>query len=173
MLKVKSRRVLIIAKLIGVVLLAVAFNIGKDAVQVKVVEEKDLFTITGRVRFAEREGDRPWAKKHVLLQVEDYPSTFFIDTKSDHISQAHFNGLVTASDTARVAVHKGELALLYTTTTLQLYSLVLQNGKVIYSYNNAFQRDRKERIWLYVQAGICLLAGLVLLLLPKNYLSKE
>ena len=174
MLKVRSRKALIIAKLIGVVLLAVAANIGKDAFQKKAVEEKDVFSITGRVRFLEKTGEGLWSKKQVLVQVEDYPASFFMDTESDRISETHFNSLlVTATDTARMAVHKDDLALLYTTSTLRLYGLFLQNGKAVYSYNDAFHRDKQERVWLYIQAGICLLGGLILLFLPKKYLSKE
>ena len=173
MLKVRSRRMWIIAKLIGVVLLAVAVNIGKDAFLEKAVEEKEVFSIKGRVQFAERKGEGLWSQKQVLVQVEDYPSTFFIDTKSDRISEAHFNSLVMAADTSRVAVHKDDLALLYTTSTLRLYGLFLQNGKAVYSYNDAFQRDKKDHVWLYIQAGICLLGGLILLFLPQKYLLKE
>jgi len=173
MLRIRSRKALVIAKLIGVVLLAVAANIAWDAFHQTVIKESDLFTIKGRVRFVEKEGEGLLSKQQVLARVEDYPSLFFIDTKGDRVSAVDFSSLVKPADTVRVAVHRNELALLYTPSTLRLYGLSLQNGKAVYSYNDALQRDRKGHLWLYIQAGICLLGGLILLLLPKKYLLKE
>lgn len=174
MLRTRSRIALIIAKIIGVVLLAVAVSIGQEAFSIKVVGEKDVFTIQGRLRFAEKTGEGLWRpKKQVLVQVENYPTYFFIDTKSTAISEAYFNTLFKATDTARVAVHKDQLAFLYTPSTIRLYGITRQNGTSLYTFNDAYQRDKKERLWLFVQAGICLLGGLILLFLPKKYLVKE
>jgi hypothetical protein len=170
----RSRIVVIIAKIIGIVLLGVALSMGQDALQIKAVGEKDVFTIKGRVRFAEKTGEGMWRpKKQVLVQVEAYPALFLIDTKSSTLSEAHFNALVMPGDTARIALHRDQLALLYTPATIKLYGISLQNGKTVYSFNDAFQRDKEERFWLYLQAGICLLGGLILLFLPKKYLIKD
>lgn len=174
MLRTRSRIAVIVAKIIGIVLVGVAVSVGQDAWKIKAVGEKDVFTIKGRLRFAEKTGEGLWRpKKQVLVQVESYPTYFLIDTKTPSISEAYFNSLVKATDTADVAVHKDQLALLYTPSTIRLYGIMLNNGSPVYSFNDAFQRDKKERLWLYVQAGICLLGGLILLFLPKRYLIKE
>jgi hypothetical protein len=174
MLRTRNRIAVIVAKVIGIVLLGVAVSIGQDALTIKSVGEKDVFAIKGRVRFAEKIGEALWRpKKQVLLQVEGYPTYFLIDTKSSSISEAYFNNQIKATDTIHVAVPKDQLAYLYTPATIRLYGLALQGGTAVYSFDEAFQRDKKERIWLYVQAGVCLLGGLILLSLPKKYLLKE
>lgn len=174
MLRTRSRIAVIIAKIVGIVLLGVAVSLAQEAWNIKTVEAKDVFTITGRVRFAEKTGEGLWRpKKQVLVQVENYPVYFLVSTKTPSLSEAYFNSLIKATDTARVAVPKDQLAYLYTPSTLRLYGIGLKNGTSVYSFNDAFERDKKERMWLYVQAGICLLGGLILLFLPKKYLIKE
>lgn len=174
MLRTRSRIILIIAKIVGIVLLGVAASLGQEAWDIKSVGPKDVFTISGRVRFAEKTGEGLWRpKKQVLVQVENYPTYFLVDTKSPSLSETYFNSLVKATDTARIAIHKDQLAYLYTPSTVRLYGLVLNNGTEVYTFNDAFSRDKKERMWLYVKAGICLLGGLVLLIFPRKSLIKE
>jgi hypothetical protein len=163
-----------LAKVVGIILLYLAFNYGQDVLEIKRVGANDVFMISGLARFVEQTEKGKWrAKKKIYAQVRNYPASFFIDNKNNALSANHFNSLVKATDTVQIAIPKEELALLYTKSTVRLYGISLTSGKVLYSYNDAASRDKDNRLWLYVQIGICLVGGLILLVLPKRYLIKE
>ena len=172
MFKIRAGIAVILATIIGIVLVIVALRSAQDAMQIRSISREDLFIISGNALFSERSDDHLWnPRKHILVTLRDYPASFIIAGKTAGLTAASFNKAMDT--TARIAIPKSALGLLQTRSEIKLYELSTGKGKVIYPFDTAVERDKAERLRLYLQAGLCFLAGLVLLIVPKRYLVKQ
>jgi hypothetical protein len=172
MYKIRGGIAVIIATILGVVLLIVALSTAQDAMQITAVGKEDLFTITGQAYFTEREEEQLWRpKKEVYIQVQAYPAPFFIANKTGSLTAASLTQGVDT--TVRITIPKVALGLLQTRSVIKLYELETSKGKMLYSFADAVNRDKADRKRLYLQAVLCFLGGLVLLIFPKRFLVKQ
>ena len=172
MFKIRGGIAVILATIIGIVLLIVALSAAQDAIQVRSVSKKDVFTVSGSARFTERSDEKVWrSKKYVHVSLQDYPATFSITKRTEEYNALAFEKALDT--TARVTIPKDALGLLQTRSDIKLYELRSAKGKVLYSFADAVERDKADRLRLYLQAAFCFFAGLVLLIVPKRYLVKQ
>ena len=172
MFKIRGGIAVILATVIGIVLLIVALSMAQDAMQIRSVSRENIFTVAGKAHFTERSDEQLWrSKKYVHVSLQDYPASFSIARKTvEHNALAFEKALDT---TARITIPKDALGLLQTRSEIKLYELSSAKGKVLYSFADALERDKADRLQLYLQALSCFLAGLVLLIFPKRFLLKQ
>lgn len=151
-----------------------AFTMAQEAIQIKEIVRSELFTISGKAHFTDRRENKIWRPKTmVYVTIEDYPASFVIAKHSSSLNATSFATAIDTLGIARVSVPRNQLAMLYTRTAIKLYELAGDTGKVVFSLEEALQRDRAAQRSLYIQAILLFLGGLVLLVVPKKYLLKD
>ena len=173
MFKIRGGIAVILATIVGIVLLIVALNAAQEAFKINTVVKEDLFIISGKARFSERSEERIWRpKKYVYVAIEEYPASFIIGKQLATLNTVAMEKAIDTA-TARIAIPKSALGLLQTRSEIKLYELSSTNGTTLFSIADALERDRSNRFRLYLQAALCFLGGIVLLIVPKRYLLKQ
>ena len=172
MFKIRAGIAVIIATILGIGLLIVSLSAAQEALEIKTVAKKDLFNVSGNARFFEQAEQRIWRpEKYLYVTLQDYPASFMIaKSTAAHNTAAYQKAMDT---TVLAAIPRTALGLLQTRKDIKLYELSTVKGKVLFPFSDAVERDKADRLRLYLQTALCFLGGLVLLIVPKRYLVKQ